>query len=59
MDIFGRNAFENRREYIVGFYTAGKDDLDHEYNYLNKAQMDAFVEESVVTLLEQLQEFVK
>lgn len=59
MDIFSRDAFENRREYIVGFYTAGKDDLDHEYEHLNKERMDAFVEESVVELLEQLQEFVK
>lgn len=47
MDIFAEDAFENRREYITGFYRAGREDLEREYPYLNEKQADAFVERTV------------
>lgn len=47
MDIFAEDAFDNRREYIVGFYSERRENLEREYPYLNEGQMDKFVEETV------------
>ena len=45
MDLFSKDAFENRRRYICGFYRSGQHgDLHREYRYLSPAQADAFVE---------------
>lgn len=46
MDEFSDDAFENRRQYITGFYLAGKDNLDRSYPYLTKEAMDSFVEQT-------------
>ncbi len=43
LDFFAPDAFENRREYICGFYRAGREGLDREYPYLTRQEMDAFV----------------
>ena len=43
MEEFSIDAFENRRQYITGFYLAGKDNLDRYYPYLTKEEMDPFV----------------
>lgn len=47
MNIFAEDAFDNRREYIVGFYSERRGNLEREYPYLNEKQMDKFVEETV------------
>ena len=44
MDIFAEDAFENRRQYITGFYLAGRENLEREYPYLNEMQTKSFVE---------------
>lgn len=44
MEEFSTTAFENRRQYITGFYLAGKDGLDRAYPYLTKEEMDLFVQ---------------
>lgn len=51
MDEFSQDAFENRRQYITGFYLQGKDGLDREYPYLTKAEMNAFVAQSADEIL--------
>ncbi|MCR4792950.1 MAG: zinc dependent phospholipase C family protein [Lachnospiraceae bacterium] len=45
IDLFGRDAFENRRQYICGFYH-GDDhgELHREYTYLTPEQADSFVD---------------
>ncbi len=55
MDIFAEDAFENRREYITGFYRAGRDDIEREYTYLTEGQADGFVEDCVETVLGKLE----
>ena len=46
MDFFIKDAFENRRQYITGFYSDGRENLEREYTYLKEEDMDRFVEES-------------
>ena len=55
MDIFAEDAFENRREYITGFYRGGREDIEREYQYLTEAQADQFVEDCVEAVLEKLE----
>lgn len=43
LDIFSKNSFDLRREYIVRFYGEKRENLNREYHYLSKAQMDEFV----------------
>ncbi len=47
MDIFSGDAFENRREYICGFYRGEHGELYREYPYLAPEQADGFVAETV------------
>ena len=44
MDEFSPDAFDNRRQYITGWYLEGKDNLDREYPYLTEDEMAAFVD---------------
>lgn len=55
MDIFAEDAFENRREYITGFYRGGREDIEREYTYLTEAQAQQFVEDCVEAVLEKLE----
>lgn len=55
MDIFAEDAFENRREYITGFYRGGREDIEREYAYLTEAQAQQFVEDCVEAVLEKLE----
>ncbi len=57
MDIFTRDAFDNRREYICNFYRAGREGLDREYLYLTKTEMDCFVSESAAKLRTELEKY--
>lgn len=56
MDIFAEDAFENRREYITGFYRGGREGLEREYVYLTEAQAEQFVEDCVNALCERLEQ---
>ena len=47
LDIFAKDAFDDRRKYITGFYRSKKENLDREYPYLSKIEMDKFVEDAV------------
>ncbi len=51
MDFFSTDAFDNRREYITGFYSEPRDDLEREYKYLEENEMERFVNESVEEIL--------
>lgn len=51
MDIFAPDAFDNRRQYITGFYREPNDHLDREYPYLTEAEADAFVEQAAEDIL--------
>ena len=52
MEEFPEDAFENRRQYITDFYLQGKENLDRQYRYLTEAEMDAFVDRAVHTILD-------
>ncbi len=52
MDFFGGDAFENRREYIAGFYGSERENLEREYAYLKEEEMDRFVDESTEKMIE-------
>ncbi len=56
MDFFDSDAFENRREYIVGFYSGERVNLEREYVYLKEEEMDRFVDESTEKMIEILKE---
>ena len=53
MEIFPRDAFENRREYICGYYHSDNHgDLHRQYKYLTKERSDRFVTETVEKIME-------
>ena len=56
MDFFSEDAFENRRQYITGFYSGEREDLQREYPYLTEEEMDRFVLESTVKISRMLKE---
>ena len=56
MDFFSEDAFENRRQYITGFYSGEREDLQREYPYLTEEEMDRFVQESTVKISRMLKE---
>lgn len=57
MDIFSRDAFDNRRQYICGFYhSKAHGDLYRAYKYLTWDQADAFVKDTSTWLLEQIKQ---
>ncbi len=52
MDAFSVDAFENRREYICGYYRSDNHgDLHRNYQYLTKERSDRFVEETVEIIM--------
>ena len=56
MEEFSVDAFENRRQYITGFYLAGKDNIDRHYPYLTKDEMDLFVKQTAENIRKTLSE---
>ncbi|MCM1118424.1 MAG: hypothetical protein NC543_03600 [bacterium] len=54
MDRFARDAFDNRRQYITGFYRGGREDIEREYIYLTEAQAEQFVEDCVEAVTDRL-----
>lgn len=60
MDIFSSDAFDNRRQYICGFYRGdGHGDLYRKYKYLTQKQADDFVAETSKLIFEQICDFVR
>ena len=52
MDMFDRDAFENRRQYICGFYRGDQyGDLHREYTYLTPERAEAFVADTVAKVM--------
>ena len=56
MDFFSNDAFENRREYIAGFYSGEREDLEREYIYLKEEEMDRFVHDGTEEIVRLLRE---
>ena len=55
MDIFSKDAFDNRRQYICGFYRGdGHGDLYREYKYLTQNQADDFVKNTSEMIFKQI-----
>ena len=52
LSFFDKNAFDNRRDYITGFYNSNNDDLEREYTYLTEDEMNRFVDNSSEKLLQ-------
>lgn len=57
MDIFAEDAFDNRRQYIVEFYSEKRENLEREYPFLNEQRMNRFVEETARAVAEWVREF--
>lgn len=55
MDRFAEDAFDNRRQYITGFYRGGREDIEREYTYLTEAQAEQFVEDCTEVVMEKLE----
>ncbi len=54
MDIFSKDAFENRRQYICGFYRSDNHgDLHRKYTYLTPEQSADFVDRTAQKILTQ------
>ncbi len=54
MDRFAKDAFENRREYIVRFYSETRENLNRVYPYLDEKRMDQFVEDAVKIIVDKI-----
>ena len=59
MDMFRRDAFENRRGYICGFYRNGEHgDLHRQYRYLTADQAESFVRDTSDYILKELRSYI-
>lgn len=54
MDIFPADAFQDRKEYIVGFYSENKQDLERDYTYFTEREANEFVENCVDAIIGKL-----
>ena len=53
IDLFSKDAFENRRQYICGFYHSDNHgELHREYKYLTPEQADSFVMTTTKLIME-------
>lgn len=50
LDIFSRDAFDNRRAYIIRFYERENNNIDRVYPYLSKEEADRFVKEATTDI---------
>lgn len=58
MDIFPKDAFENRRKFITDFYLQGEAGEDREYTYLTEEEVDEFIKICVETILQELKKYI-
>lgn len=58
MNMFSKQAFDNRRAYITDFYSGGRDNVEREYSYLTPEQADTFVGRAARRIEEQLKEYI-
>lgn len=58
LDYFSVSAFEKRMAYITDFYRHFDGNLNREYPYLTKAEMDASIENAVSEILPRLNNYV-
>ncbi len=57
MNMFSKDAFENRRQYICGFYHSEEHgNLHRAYRYLTPERADAFVKDTAKSILAKLKE---
>ena len=59
MEIFDRDAFDHRREYICGFYRGQHGELYREYPFLSPDQADLFVARTADRILGRLRETLR
>lgn len=57
MEEFSPDAFENRRQYITGFYLQPNSNTNRHYPYLTEAEMTRFVETAAQDILRLLPSF--
>ena len=50
LNIFSKDAFTNKIQYITEFYLNANENTERVYLYLNKAEMDCFVNNTINTL---------
>jgi hypothetical protein len=50
LDYYSWDALQKQIDYISGFYRNHEGSLEHEYPYLNKAEMDAFVADAIADI---------
>ncbi len=56
IDFFPEKAFENRKGYIIEFYSENHPNLDREYKYFTEEQANSFVSESSVEIINWLKD---
>ncbi len=56
LSFFSTDAFDKKRAYITSFYSNMRDNLDREYVYLSEKEMDYFVNEASIKILQKLKE---
>lgn len=60
MDIFPKDAFEDRRKYICGFYHSDEHgDLHRQYQYLTKERSGRFVTETVEIIMDNIKSYIE
>ncbi|MBP3387841.1 MAG: zinc dependent phospholipase C family protein [Clostridia bacterium] len=58
LDVFARDAFDNRRKYIVSFYGEKREGLDREYPFLTEEKANEFVEDAVVVIKKEIEKIL-
>ncbi len=58
LDFFSRTAFDERRKFIVEFYSNPPSDLDREYKWTTEDDMENFIEYSVGFILDELEYYI-
>lgn len=58
MDMFRPDAFDNRRQYITGFYLGPREGLDNPYLYLTAEEADLFLEDACARIMKDLEKLL-
>lgn len=58
LDFFAEDAFENRREFIIGFYRDGVEKVKERETYISPKEQDTFVTDSAEEIIKQCGEYL-
>ena len=58
LDFFSRTAFDERRKFIVEFYSNHPSDLEREYTWTTEEDMENFIKYAVGFIVKELEKFI-